>query len=223
MEQRQLVLPVSWSFSQKRSDFIVSDCNRYAFEWLEKWPFQVRDNFVCLVGGPGSGKTHLAKMWASRLGAEFFHTKEEDIFDKWYEISSNAESQKYFVIDDADRISDDILLFYIYNTIKEKDAFILFTAKLPPMKWNLKLEDIKSRISTVNVLRIQQPGEMAFHQILDKMLLQRGIKVSEEVLDYIANRIERSYDSMIYWVNKLDKQIVNKTKPSLANIRKIIT
>ena len=134
MALQQLTLPISWAFSYKSSDFIVSDCNRYAFEWLEKWPFHIKDNFVCLVGDVRSGKTLLSKIWASRLGAEFIHAK-EDIFSKWYEISSETSNYKYFVIDDADEIHDGILLYYIYNTLKEKNAHTLFTAKIPPTKW----------------------------------------------------------------------------------------
>ncbi|MDR3030904.1 MAG: hypothetical protein LBU35_00775 [Holosporales bacterium] len=222
MSFRQLTLPISWAFSYKNSDFVVSDCNRYAFEWLEKWPFKIQDCFVCLVGESGSGKTLLSKIWASRMGAEFIHAK-EDIFAKWYEISSNTSSQKYFVIDNADEITDSILLFYIYNTIKEKNAYLLLTANTPPTKWDLKLNDIRSRMSTINVIRIQPPNELAMLLIIEKMLLQRGIKVSKEIIRYISNRIERSYDSINYWINQIDKRLDKHTKATLSNIKKIIS
>ena len=110
--QKQLPLPISWAFSKKLKDFVVSDCNRYAFEWLEKWPFKIRENFVCLVGEKGSGKTHLANIWAERLNADIINSS-DDVFNKWYAIASAENEQKYFVLDEADKILDDVLLFYI--------------------------------------------------------------------------------------------------------------
>ena len=218
---KQLPLPISWAFSKSTDDFVVSDCNRYAFEWLEKWPLKIQTNFVCLVGESGSGKTHLAHIWSDRLGAEFL--KPSNAFNKWYEISSESSEQQYYVFDDADELDEDILLFYIYNTIKEKNAYLLLTAKNYPNKWNLKFEDIKSRLATVDIIRIQRPNESAINSIIEKMLLQRGIKSTHEVVEYISNRIERSYESIRYWINKIDSQLMDKKgKLSLQKLRTIL-
>ncbi|MDR0942720.1 MAG: hypothetical protein LBM19_03885 [Holosporales bacterium] len=222
MELRQLVLPVSWAFPRKASDFVVSDCNSYAFEWLEKWPFRIRDNFVCLVGEKGSGKTHLANIWAARQNAEIISSLDE-AFNKWYDISSSDVPQKYFVFDDADELNDDVLMFYIYNTIKAKNAYLLMTAKTYPYKWNLKLSDVKSRMSTVNIIRIQRPNEKAISSIIEKMLLQRGIPAKKPIIEYIANRIERSYESINYWIKQIDEKLTDeKSKISLKFVKTII-
>jgi chromosomal replication initiation ATPase DnaA len=218
MEHRQLTLPLSWKFAKDASSFIVSDCNRYVFDWLEKWPFKIKDNFVCLVGESGSGKTHLANVWASRLNAEII-TSTSDIFIKWFEISSPDSQQRYFVLDDADRINDDILLYYIYNTIKEKNAYILMVAKNPPLKWQIKLPDIRSRISTINVINIKRPNENEMRCIFEKMLEQRGIKDCIEIIDYIINRIDRSYSSMNFWAQQIDQAICSNKRQSLQNIK----
>ena len=219
---KQLSLPITWAFSKKRKDFVVSDCNRYAFEWLEKWPFKIKDNFVCMVGEKGSGKTHLSRIWAERLGADIINAN-NDVFNKWYNIISSENVQKYFVLDDADLIKDDILLFYIYNTIKEKNAYLLMTSVDFPNKWDLKFNDIKSRLSTLNIIRIQKPNELVIISIIEKMLLQRGIIAKENVIEYIANRIERSYESMNYWVNRLDSLLIDKKSGlSIKIVKEII-
>lgn len=220
MEFRQLTLPISWSFSCRATDFVVSDCNRYAFEWLSQWPFKIKENFVCLVGEKGSGKTHLSKIWASRFSAEFINGTNE-IFNKWLELSSENYNQKYFVLDGADKIEDDILLFYIYNTVKEKNAYLLLTSETAPSKWDIKLPDVRSRISTLNIINIQKPDDAAICSIIEKMLLQRGILSKENVVSYIANSIERSYESINYWVNRIDKNIDKNTKLSLQVVKEI--
>lgn len=218
---KQLSLPISWSFSKNVRDFVVSDCNRYAFEWLEKWPLKIRSNFVCLVGEKGSGKTHLTRIWADRLGAEYLNP--ENVLSKWFMMTDPETHQKYFVLDDADELEDDMLLFCIYNTIKEQDAYLLLTARQCPNRWNLKYNDIKSRLSTVDILKIQKPGEIAINSIIEKMLLQRGLKSTPDIVEYLANRIERSYESICYWVDRIDSQQLNKgNKLSLQTVREAL-
>lgn len=212
--------------SWKASDFIVSACNQYVFEWLEKWPSdRIKDNFVCLVGDGGSGKTHIANIWAARVDAEVINAT-SDIFSKWYELSSLATTQRHFVLDDADQIGDDILLYYIYNTAKEKNAYVLMTAKNTPSRWSIKLPDIRSRITTINVINIQSPNEDEMKQILVKMLAKRGLTPYNEVVNYICNRIDRSYESMNYWAHQIDqmsnsnrREIMQKLREQLQNPR----
>ncbi|MDR1391470.1 MAG: hypothetical protein LBI95_03880 [Holosporales bacterium] len=217
----QLHLPISWAFSIKSEDFIVNECNQYAFKWLEKWPFKIHDNFVCLVGEKGAGKTHLSTIWANKLNAKIV-TSSNNIFSEWYGISETNE-QRYFVLDDADEINDDLLLFYIYNTIREKNSYLLLTSKTPPSKWGLKFEDIRSRVATINVIKIQSPNEAAMISIIKKMLLHCGIKTDEKIVSYIANRIERSYESINYWINQFDTTLKRKqSKFSIKFIKNFI-
>ncbi|MDR0695703.1 MAG: hypothetical protein LBF56_02970 [Holosporales bacterium] len=217
--QQQLVLPISWSFSKEASGYVVTECNEYAVKWLEKWPFQSRGNFVCLVGEKGAGKTHLATLWATRQNAEIINTTDE-VFSKWYNISLEKTQQKYFVLDDADELKDDVLLFYIYNTIQSQNAYLLMTAKTYPCTWHLELDDVKSRLATVNVIRIQRPTEAAMNSIIERMLLQRGIRTTPAITEYIANRIERSYESINYWISRIDHHLISKkAKASINNIK----
>jgi chromosomal replication initiation ATPase DnaA len=218
---QQLVLPISWTFSKAASGYVVTDCNEYAVKWLEKWPFQRHDNFVCLVGEKGAGKTHLATLWATRQNAEIINAT-DDGFSQWYHISLENPSQKFFVLDDADELRDDVLLFYIFNTIKSQRAYLLMTAKACPCAWQLGLEDVKSRLTTANVIKIQRPTEAAMNYIIEKMLLQRGIRASPAIIEYIANRIERSYESINYWILQIDQYLISKkAKISINNVRRM--
>jgi chromosomal replication initiation ATPase DnaA len=221
VKYQQLLLPISLGAPSKASDFLVSECNEYAAEWLNKWPEKVSDNFVCLVGESGSGKTHLSKIWANRVGADIM-VSASDIFNKWYELSSTDSAKKYFVLDDADQVDDDILLYYIYNVIKEKDAYILMTAKNTPSRWDITLPDIKSRISTFHVLNIKGPNEIEMKQILGKMLEQRGISAVHEIIEYLSNRIERSYESMLYWVRQIDLTLGPNKRESFQKIKALL-
>jgi chromosomal replication initiation ATPase DnaA len=222
--RRQLSFSIRWTFSTKSADFVVSENNSYAFEWLEKWPFKIKDNFVCIVGESGSGKTHLANIWAARFGADVISAT-SGVFEKWYELVVADLESRYFVLDDADQIDEEILLFCIYNTILEKDAYLLMTAKTAPALWGLKLLDLKSRISTINVINIKRPDDKTMAEIMDKMLRQRGIQATRECVEYIVNRIERTYSAMNYWVRRIDASLGRgrNKKMTLARVRGLMS
>lgn len=217
---RQLPLPLSWSFSKDVKDFIVSDCNRYAFGWLEKWPLKIHSQIACLVGEPESGKTYLAHIWAEKMGATWLRN-----VDICYDTISNEFEQisnKFFVLDDADEVKDELLLFYLFNIIKSSGAYLLLTAKNYPNAWSLALEDMRSRLSTVDVIQINRPNDTAISLIISKMLFQRGIIVPDDVITFIANRIERSYASISYWVNRIDTSLVDRNrKLSIHSIKSL--
>src|SRR5436190_23003921 len=51
-----------------REDFVVSNGNREALAWLDRWPDWPAPA-LALSGPPGSGKTHLGRIWAARVTA----------------------------------------------------------------------------------------------------------------------------------------------------------
>ena len=64
----QLRLNLERAPDYARSAFVVSSSNAQAVATLDSWP-DWRGGALALVGPPGSGKTHLADVWAERLGA----------------------------------------------------------------------------------------------------------------------------------------------------------
>ena len=65
---RQLALALDHAESYAREDFLVGPCNEGPFQLICSWP-DWPANALALVGPGGSGKTHLAMIWAAMAGA----------------------------------------------------------------------------------------------------------------------------------------------------------
>ncbi|MCF8478253.1 MAG: chromosomal replication initiator DnaA, partial [Pseudolabrys sp.] len=71
---RQLVLALDHAISFAREDFLAGPSNAKALALIECWP-DWPDRLVALVGPEGSGKSHLAAIWAQTSGARILSAK----------------------------------------------------------------------------------------------------------------------------------------------------
>ena len=65
---RQLVLALDHAESFAREDFLAGPSNAAALALIERWP-DWPARVMALVGPEGSGKSHLASIWAAAAGA----------------------------------------------------------------------------------------------------------------------------------------------------------
>src|SRR5215217_8055954 len=70
MIPRQLALALAHAESYAREDFLTGPSNASALTLLDQWP-DWSTRAVVLAGPEGSGKSHLASIWAERSGARF--------------------------------------------------------------------------------------------------------------------------------------------------------
>src|SRR5262249_24514551 len=71
---RQLLLALDHSVSFAREDFLQCPPNVAAFNLIQRWP-DWPGRIVALVGPQGSGKSHLAAIWAEVAGARVLSAK----------------------------------------------------------------------------------------------------------------------------------------------------
>jgi chromosomal replication initiation ATPase DnaA len=142
---------------------------------------------LTLVGAEGSGKSHLARLWAAREGALLVDTAG---------LAGLAPPgpAAALVIDDADRIApaQEEPLFHLVNRLAGNGGRLLLTARQPPARWPLALPDLASRLQASAVVTLQDPDDRLLSLLLARFMADRQIVPRAGVIPYLVSRMERS-------------------------------
>jgi chromosomal replication initiation ATPase DnaA len=202
---RQLAfdLPLDPRFG--REDFLVSPSNEQAYSRIESWP-DWGDTVLVLNGPRGSGKSHLAAIWAATA-----HAWTVDAFEVVPQQVPHLISGGALAIEDIDRADrDEAALFHLLNLAREKRAFVLLTCEKPPDQWGLRTADLVSRLRLAPSVSIGAPDDALLKAVLVKLFVDRQLVVDTSVVDYIALRIERSLAKAAEFVTLLDKEALSR-------------
>ncbi|WP_174299405.1 chromosomal replication initiator DnaA [Caulobacter sp. S45] len=189
----QLRLSLERAPDHARAAFVVSDSNALAVQTLDSWP-DWRGGALTLVGPLGSGKTHLAAIWAERVGAAAFPVDGVDMVGEGPVLVEDAEG----------RLPDETL-FHLLNVSARPGGGLLLTSRVAPSLWPVRLPDLRSRLNALPTARIEEPDDTVLGAMLDKFFFERNIRPSAELLAYLVRRIERSAQSAQSVVARLDE------------------
>jgi chromosomal replication initiation ATPase DnaA len=186
-------------------DFLVSPSNEQAYGQIESWP-DWPDTILVLVGPRGSGKSHLASIWATNAHAWTIDAT-EITQDKVPHLVSNGA----LAIEDMDRGErDEAALFHLLNLAREKRAFLLITSETLPDRWSLRTPDLLSRLRLAPSVALEAPDDALLKAVLVKLFVDRQLVVDTSVVDYIALRIERSLAKASELVALLDREALSR-------------
>jgi chromosomal replication initiation ATPase DnaA len=190
----QLRLDLERRPDHARAAFVISASNEEAVEALDAWP-DWRGGALALVGPPGCGKTHLASIWAERMGAVTWPADEGEL-----ELTPRPT-----VVEDVGRSLSEESLFHLLNLASRPGGGLLLTSRLAPNQWPVRLPDLRSRLNALPVAELEEPDDAVLDAMLRKFFRERNIRPSEELLAYLVRRIERSAQSAADVVRRLDE------------------
>ncbi len=207
-QPRQLALTLPHAESFARDDFLVGPGNAAALALIEGWP-EWPNSTVMLVGDAGSGKSHLASIWAERSGARAIAARNLAI-----DVVPDALSTGALVVEDIDPlIVDQPALFHLLNLAREQAASLLLTVRTPPSGWALQIKDLASRLRAVPVVRLDPPDDQLLRALIVKFCADRQLLVDESVVGYLLPRIERSFVAARRAVEQLDAEALRRGRP----------
>jgi chromosomal replication initiation ATPase DnaA len=186
-----------------REDFVVSDGNREALAWLDRWPDWPAPA-LALSGPPGSGKTHLARIWAKRAAARLMRA--DDFAEATVpDLTKLADECPAIVIEDADRAAERAM-FHLYNLMRERRHHLLLVSPQPPAHWSIHLPDLASRLRAAPAVAVAAPDDELLGSIILKQLADRQLHAAPGVVSYLVSRMERSADAARRIVIALDQR-----------------
>lgn len=221
---RQIPLDLDWprKRAMRREDFIEGSCNADALAAIEGWQGW-KDGRLVLSGPEGSGKTHLAAIWAARTDAVFI-----DIAALTGDNLRDVAALGHVILEDIDtRIKampdpaeTETAMFHLFNLMTERQGRILFTGRALPARWPINLPDLATRLSLPPVFRVGRPDDTVLSSLILKLFDDRSLSPDGRVADYLAVRVERSFEAVHAMVGALDAYSVETKRPVTVKLAK---
>ena len=211
----QLPLPFVHVPRYGLDDFMPSSSNAEALAAMARWPAWP-DRVQLLLGPAGSGKSHLARIWAARADAA--------LLDPTHLVGDlDALAIRNVVIEDADRVGiREAALFHFLNLVRERGLSLLITARVRPSAWSLATADLLSRLRLAPSVAIEAPDDALMRAVLVKLFADRQLSVDASVVEYLALRLDRSLDAAGWAVMALDRASLDRqrriTRPMAADL-----
>jgi len=208
---RQLAFDLPLAAAMGRADFIVSDANAEGLRSMDGWRDWPRGRML-LIGPPGAGKTHLARIWAQDRGASVV-----TVADLLSRNPPQIAAPNAVAVEDCDSLGAlpeaQTGLFHLYNLLDQQGGTLLLTARTPPRDWGLALPDLSSRMQSVAQTRLAAPDDVLLSAVLIKLFADRQVPVPPTLIPYLLPRMERSFSAARTLVAALDSEALARRCP----------
>lgn len=178
--------------SMAREDFLVSESNREALAWVERWP-DWGAPVLYLYGPEGCGKTHLAHIWKGMAGGA------AQIIDGFDAIPGDRAREEE--------------LFHLYNRVRLTPGSVLITGFKPLSLYDFAVPDLASRLRSCPQVALGAPDEDLLYMLLVKLFADRQMRIDAGVISYCVARMERSFAAARDLVARLDTASMTDKKP----------
>jgi len=207
---RQLPLALPPLERHSRADFLMGASNRLALAAIDGW----RDwpgGRMLLVGPRGSGKTHLARIWAGESGALPVRGADLSTADAGRLALAGA-----VIVEDAEALAGsdaaERAMFHLHNLLAPAGRLLL-TAPAPPRDWGLRLPDLLSRLQAAPLIRLEAPDDALLHGVLAKLFADRQIEPAPATLAFLVARMPRSLEAARRLVAEIDARALARRRP----------
>jgi DnaA family protein len=200
--------------------------NREALSLLQQ---SLQDNLF-LWGAASSGKSHLLQALChhrQQLNQPVFYLPLAQHQQLQVEMLQGLEAMQLICIDDVDAIAGkrqwEEALFHLYNRCREQQTLLVITASTAPSGIAFELADLKSRLGWGLILQLQALNDEDKQALLQLRARNRGMRLNDEVANYLIKRAPRDLQSLIDLLERLDQaSLTQQRKLTIPFVRELL-
>ncbi len=195
MTASQLPLWIPNDPAYDEASFLPAASNEAARLWLDRtdaWP----DRRLALWGDADRGKTHLLRIWASRIGAALI---DGIALAGFPDVNHDAG----VAVDNADKAEESALL-HLLNSARDASMPVLLAARTPPARWPVALRDLASRLRAITSVEVETPDDDLLRRLLFHWLADRQLFADQALHNRMLTQLPRSPEALRGAVARLD-------------------
>lgn len=234
MTPQQLSLGISLNDDTTFANFYVPDThlNAQIVAALRAQIETSEELFIYLWGAPGCGLTHLLQAachHAQMMGKTFQYFPLRDLAGYApEELFAELEVLDFIVLDALDEVVGrpewELALFNLYNRLRDAGKLLLVAATQGPQELAIQLVDLKSRLQWGAVFHVRNLDDMDKQNALQLRARARGLELSDEVANYIIQRLPRDMNELFWQLNRLDHaSLSEQRKLTIPFVKKVLS
>jgi chromosomal replication initiation ATPase DnaA len=214
----QLPLPLETRRDFTRQDFIVAPGNGAAVGFVDAYPAWPSPA-AALYGPAGSGKSHLANVWAARAGARIV---EAEALDEAALVPDS--SAQGLAVENVDHAALSAAAETTLFALIERGQPMLLTGREAPSAWPARLPDLASRFRALLAFGLWAPDEALLEALARKLFADRQLSVPDAVVTQMIRALERSPAAVRDFVARSDAAALAAKRPvTLGLIRDLLS
>lgn len=217
---RQLILDLQPEMPPSFDNFIIGS-NNEAMTGLATWLTPgSRETSLLLWGEPASGKTHLLRA----SGARYFDVQDDHSLAKLNHPGEAENIAAFYAVDNVEALDEQgqIILFNLFNRLHATGGRLLTAAATPPQQLAVR-EDLRTRLGSGIIYRLQPLSEAEQDAALSAQAARRGLKLPAGALAYLRSRAPRDMRSLSALLTALDCYSLERRRPiTLPLLREVL-
>ncbi|MGC9952663.1 MAG: hypothetical protein ABSD21_00080 [Rhizomicrobium sp.] len=211
----QLPLPLETRRKFAREDFIVGPGNSAAVGFVDAYPAWPSPA-AALYGPAGSGKSHLANVWAARTAARIVEAATLG------ELAQLSKSQA-LAVENVDHAPLTTAAEATLFALIERGQPMLLTGREAPSAWPALLPDLASRFRALLAFGLWMPDDALLEALAKKLFADRQLSVPDAVVTQMIRALERSPAAVRDFVARADAAALAQKRPvTLGLIRDLL-
>ncbi|MCI5043746.1 MAG: hypothetical protein MRY72_03525 [Aquisalinus sp.] len=210
---QQLTLDVTCPPSLADQTFVEAPVNAKARQLLFHWRDDLKTSEcqgILLSGPSASGKTFLLSEVFRDQPAIWISA------DRLEAVLAQPFSAPLLIVDNADYAADPILLTRLIDNCREQGVSFVLAGTGKPENWAIAqdtpLKDLLTRLSALPLAVIESPDQELMKRVLLTWMQARQLKLSEDLADYIADHLKRSFAALTIFTERLDAEALERNK-----------